>query len=157
METQVFLGEKPCEDKLEPVENSDFLNKPEGGLWTSTLTNDNESAWVKWCRRERWWNTESRELWALEVGDADIYEIDTVADLGAIIEVFQADTPLSMPQLDFEALAEVYDGIHLTANGQAVTRFIPEANLYGWDCESTLFFDWVFTDVWKLGQVDPDR
>jgi hypothetical protein len=49
--------------------------------------------------------------------------------------------------LDFERMrADGYDGVHLTEQGQWRTR-LTELNLYGWDCESTIWLRWAFTSV----------
>lgn len=44
------------------------------------------------------------------------------------------------PFLDYEKLAEVYDGMLLTEKGETTTRYSP-ISLYGWDCESIVLFN----------------
>ena len=52
--------------------------------------------------------------------------------------------------LDYEKMAEQYDGIHLTEDGEARTRYMFPMTFCGWDCESTLWFRWKFDKVEKL-------
>jgi hypothetical protein len=52
--------------------------------------------------------------------------------------------------LDFEAISNDYDGIHLTTNGESATRLTSGISLYGWDVECTLWFRWCFESVEKL-------
>jgi hypothetical protein len=59
---------------------------------------------------------------------------------------------------DFEKLAQDYDAMHLTKRGQIETRFSYDVNLWGgWDCESTVWFRWVFAEVRWLGELDFDE
>ena len=50
---------------------------------------------------------------------------------------------------DFEQLAIDYDGVHITESGESATRHT-EPGLYGWDCESTVWFRWAFSNVQKI-------
>lgn len=56
--------------------------------------------------------------------------------------------------LDFECLSAEYDGLHLTNEGYLRTRTTRSGPaLVGWDCESTLWFRWIFRE-WH--EVKPD-
>ena len=53
-------------------------------------------------------------------------------------------------RLDFENIARSYDVLHLTARGEASTRFIfQEYSLCGWDVESSLTFNLNVISNWK--------
>lgn len=69
---------------------------------------------------------------------------------------YEADQLLvTMRWLKFSEMAKQFDGMHLTDNGQWATRLPPfdSPNLYGWDCESTLWFRWAFDKVEDGGLV----
>jgi hypothetical protein len=103
--------------------------------------------------------------------DAKILIIDCYDDLlqTAIKYPLMEDKSL---YVDFEKLSLDYDGFHLTKRGQIETQLPPlHPNqykgiipyqirlpyLYGWDCESTLWFKWCFTDCIKIGQVRKNK
>ncbi len=52
--------------------------------------------------------------------------------------------------IDFEKLAQEYDGIWLTEAGNASTHLSFPHNLNSWDCESILWFRWCFSDVTRI-------
>jgi hypothetical protein len=131
--------------------------KPSGGLWTSTLDMATGSGWVQWCLAEdygipggyRW-----HAYRLVPMRDADILEIDSYADLKQVIDQFGTDGPslhVDSKSLDFVKLAQTYDAIHLTENGQWTTRLTFPHTLYGWDCESVLWLHWAFSEVHDLG------
>jgi hypothetical protein len=148
MEIQLFAGQKPEESLLNPVKNIKFC-KPSGGIWTSSL-GLSTSEWINWCEAEHF-HTSPTDLWMLyPLYDAKIYEIDGIYDLHKVIEMFPAKNDLmygEVRHIDFEAMSNVYDGIHLTSKGQQDTRWSTPYDLYGWDVESTLWFRWAFDKV----------
>jgi hypothetical protein len=84
---------------------------------------------------------------------ARVTVIDTRADLAALIERYPR-TLAGRRGLHFEHLANEYDGLHLTNDGYLSTRSTRSgAALIGWDCESTLWFRWIFR-AWD--EVKPD-
>lgn len=178
---------RPRPDRLLPVTGIDCLNKPgrftpgtpgSPGLWTSTwLGPDRVSDWVRWCTDEAfrgpWFN-----VWVLAVEpDARVYEIDSGDDLDRLVSIYGVPAPphagttlqrsldaLGMfPFVDFDQIrADGWAGIHLTDDGQWATRYrydrsVGAPSLYGWDCESTLWFGWAFASVERVGRVRVDR
>lgn len=47
----------------------------------------------------------------------------------------------SLPVIDWKKLVSQYNGIWLTARGEAETRYAHPCPLYGWDCETVLLFN----------------
>lgn len=149
---QVFVHpERPTPERIDPVTNARIM-KPEGGLWTSSLKANGDGpptcGWIEWMNAERWFrHGEDARAWVLQPDpDATVYRIDSPTDLQALVSEFPAESDVPRildPKLDYEAVAEVYAGIWLTAQGQRLTRF-SQPSLYGWDCESTLWFGWHF-------------
>lgn len=155
---QAFVHtEEPRQERFNRPTNTDRpVHKPDGGLWTSTLRDDGSCAWLDWCRGADWGPEEDAHLYALEpAADISVLEIDSAEDLTRALEKWERDNyPISIYRLlDFEALAEEYDAIHLTERGVWQTRFsIP--GFYGWDCESTLWLRWAFRSAENCGPVE---
>ncbi len=159
MEQQLCLAHtKPSPKRMKPVTNNDrFIPKPSGGLWTSTWDAARRmSEWLEWCYVEEpdW----VKPTWLLTIAeDARIYEINGASDLRQLCTRYVSEKQRAAlaqfpalaelyPSLDFEAIAQDYDAIHLTAHGEGATRF-SHPSLYGWDCESTLWLHWAFTHI----------
>jgi hypothetical protein len=129
-----------------PVTNAHFV-KPGGGLWTSSFI-DGRSEWVDWVESERFLDSYSLTWHVLTPDPASrIYVIDSLADLTRLLDRYAVKKKWdgSMRWPDFERIAGEYDAMHLTAEGQWATRLTHPDSLYGWDCESTLWFRWSFT------------
>lgn len=153
-------GEVPF-TSVPPVVNGTETNKPFGGLWTSTYTGlEYGSAWVQSCYAMDFIIPEDRvPSWLLTVDDnARIYTIDSVPDMYYIWDRYGYKLTDTVDAIDFEKMANDYDALYLTEHGQEATRHY-ELNrpimqsMYGWDCESTLWFRWVFTEVTYLGEI----
>jgi len=153
------------------VNDHGFRVKPQGGLWTSTYSDEIGSGWVEWCLAEdfrvpqhfRWHGWLLTPPW-----DARVYEIDSYADLRRL-----AESEFGMPEgpgyfpafggcgIDFEKMSQSYDAIHLTEAGQWATRLSHPHTLYGWDCESTLWlhYPWAWAEIHEVhgtwGQPKP--
>ena len=81
---------------------------------------------------------------------ARIAIVDSADSLAELIERY----PRILRQrrgLDFERLSREYDGLHLTTEGYIQTHSKRSASkLLGWDCESTVWFSWVFNRTQKI-------
>ena len=139
---QLFIHPSiPEPGMLRPIRNREFI-KPQGGLWTSTYNNEHGSDWIRYMYNSRYDLLQDREsskpyyFTLLYPGpQTKVLTIHTINDFNWLMH-FYPDGHFP----DFEALTKEWDGIHLTANGQRETVL----KLYGWDCESTLWFRWVF-------------
>lgn len=152
MRTQLHLsGSATLAKRVVPVINDPFLPKPQGGFWTSTFL-DGSGGWARFCESEDFRDVTAQHWFLLEVDPtARVYMIAGLTDLQALLADFTVEQPAysTFRRLDFERLSERYDGINLTEEGQWATR-LSRDNLYGWDCESTLWFRWKFTSVAKI-------
>ena len=144
---------------FKPVQNAginEYLRvKParQTGLWTSTFNPDIGSRWIEWCEFERF---RVPEIWEgtllYPAKSARIYIIDSLKDLNNLLNIHkhhicEKDSPSFRPArlfIDFESARQKYDGIHLTEKGQDETRYSTPNDLYGWDCESTVWLNWCF-------------
>ena len=147
MDTQLFVSTTTISrGRFEPIKNRGLV-KPYGGLWTSTWEGES-SAWVRWASdnyktlyRRQWWLIEPDPV-------ARICTIETYEDLRGLVARYPAGH--FSEYLDFETMAREFDAIHLTKKGQRATHFTFPESLYGWDCESTLWFRWSFLSAAAL-------
>jgi uncharacterized protein RhaS with RHS repeats len=158
-DTQLYIGpERPQYADLDPVEN-DNMHKPRGGLWTSTWLGEPQlSHWVRWSAGEQFY-TREEEGWVIEATPGShLVVIDSVADLEAVVGAYTdaQEVPSGDPRMDFEALSHDYHGVWLTEDGQRDThlRGGQADSLYGWDAESTLWFDWRIESIEPIGNIE---
>lgn len=150
MAREQWEGQRPV---ISPVVNQIHV-KPAGGFWTSTFTPQKQesSAWVEWCASESqdWITKFGYVLEVLET--ARIYSIESVGDLEKLLRDYDPvvwrskNFELEDKYLNYELISKDFDGVHLTEDGQWRTR-MSKPGLYGWDCESTLWFRDVFGEV----------
>ena len=141
---------QPCERQFVPISNRSFV-KPKGGMWTSTWLGEPEvSGWAQWCRSESFSMGEHQTWLLTPKPNLRIANVDGMADLKALLTRYPLNRGKAEDQffqyLNFERMAQDYDGMHITEEGQWDTR-LTQPNLYGWDCESTCWFHWVFDQV----------
>lgn len=152
MKPQLFVGQKPTKEKMQPIKNNQpVVPKPLGGLWTSTYENGT-SEWVMWCDEANF-HKPNTEQWLLTPRQGlNVLIIDSYSDLVYMMERYTEPFPEipSLRTFDYESMTKYYDGVHLTSKGQEETRLTHPYSLYGWDCESTIWFSWVFTEVAAL-------
>lgn len=155
-----------------PVTGVDCLNKPgraahKGcGLWTSTYLGPGRiSGWAEWCGPEEFGGPDWQVFLLTPEPDVRLWEINAHADLLALMERYGVEGEIfrclgrhsMFPEMDFDRFtADGYAGVHLTEAGEHRTRWGMlngecDPSLYGWDCESTLWCRWAFTDVEDLG------
>jgi len=140
------LGLTLCASKMEPVTNDRF-HKPQGGLWTSTANDETVSGWYEWGKNEGMIAPNAVTWTLIPEPNALLVEIDSYGDLTALVAQYGGSGSYGQLVIDFEAMArDGYDGMHLTDRGQWATR-MSKPNLYGWDCESTVWFRWAFSSV----------
>lgn len=145
--TVIFYGSSIFSfDKFEKIKNRTYMNKPEGGLWTSPL--DSEYSWKKWCEDEDFRACEEKNSFKLKIKtNSKILKINTNSDLinlplqNLSEEGFNGNAHIRT-YIDFEKILEIgIDAIWLTENGQTETRLSYPLNLYGWDCETVLILN----------------
>ena len=148
-----------------PFKNDEmtFRYKPEGGLWTSTWREEtHDSEWVEWCRGEKFGSPdESNWFLFTPKEESRLYIIDSYADLERLLSTYPFESPLIKGLedshlrhyyvgIDFERLAQDYDGLHLTSEGNSRLHISYPLNMNAWDAESTVWFRWCFTDVQRI-------
>lgn len=160
---QLFASEKmPRPELFREIHQEPYLNKPRCGLWTSTFIDaETGSGWIRWCV-ENWFRPPPDHGWLLRpADDARILQIDSLDDLVSVTTRFRrkfdpeyasllSSGAISDELIDFHAVALEYDGMRVTQNGMLSTHFSRPYNLYGWDCEATVWFQWVFAPPEKV-------
>lgn len=139
--------------------------KPDGGLWTSTFDPRIGSAWLRWCCFNYDAENKARPYWLLTPKTCNVAVVHSLDDLKHLLERY-GFTPEWWPRalgrrknveefvdfdryLDFAKMVSEYDAIHMTREGQWATH-LSRPNLYGWDCESTLWLKWSFKKVERV-------
>lgn len=154
-------GPAPTAEIFDPVAVIPDLprDKPSGGFWTSTYLGDHGSGWTNWCLGEQFDCSRDNPRWRAWLlhpcPGARVYVIDTLADLHALVNRFYHERRYPSGHISayphWERVAEEYDGVRLTEEGVWRTRLTFPTDLYGWDCESTLWLRWAFDRVEDLG------
>jgi len=163
--------EPPSEGEMSPIEPGPLGIKPSGGLWTSTYTPEAEydSDWLRWCSSKGM--MAGSHAYRLEiVGEPEVIVVDSLEDLVAVKDEYETKhrkidgeyqyiEEWGQDAINFVEMAEDFDGMRLTAEGQVETRLTPShcPDLYGWDSESTVWFDWLFEVAEYVGQYETEE
>jgi hypothetical protein len=166
------IREKPLSaEHIQPVGEGHLGVKGRGGLWTSTFINEKlGSDWIQWCLGNEFGVPENN-IWHGYILEPKenlmIYTIDSLEDMHILFDEYgyKMYPVTEMEGIRWEKMAEDFDALHLTSNGEAVTRhgfsffrditseLKPEwkaktmRNFYGWDCESIFHFKWNFKSI----------
>jgi len=136
------------------IELRSRFNKPNGGLWSSTYTPNEpeDSQWIRWCRENCQENWVGRDSILLEIKPtARIWTINSQEELLNLYRLYPSVVTFGNGcYIDYVEVAEDWDIIHLTEEGEFLCRYPRifvggqqniELNLYGWDCESSLILN----------------
>ena len=117
-------------------------NKPNTGLWTSSALTDSPflSPWQEWCANNDY-HCGVHHFSLIPKTNLKVFDPDSLSELRTI----EPELPILPPSIDFAWYArEGYDGFHvsdriLNLPSDAIHPF------HGWDCESTVWFnyDWI--------------
>ncbi len=129
------------------------INKPNGGLWTSSYTDKKSlSAWVKYCEDNNFRIGQRNNMMYYVYADhARIYTIDTKQDALDLFAMYPrvielTGTDYSLKYFDFVEMKQHYDALHVTWAGiwsnPQVSAF--ELNLSEWGVESTVWLNNAF-------------
>lgn len=159
MTKYLSIGHHVNIDSIQPIKNISLTAnpKPNGGLWLSTYTPNEEflSEWDSFST-ETWGSNKCKPCSLITLKkSARIYTINSHADLTPFVDkykIINGDSALEnmlsalhFAPIDFEAVCKDYDCIHLTSIGQCNTRFAwgedEHYSLYGWDVESLLILN----------------
>lgn len=149
MKTQIIVSKENIDSNkfITPYGNRGNNKPNSGGFWTSSITENNKSAWIEFTEAEGFYEDTSELMkFKAEVSkDARVLLIDSEEDYEKALETYgmpvdRMKNPLAMGVshiLDFEKLMKDYDALSLTQRGMYRNRDA----FYGWDCESTIWFN----------------
>lgn len=128
-------------EKFQAVRNREMFNKPERGLWSSPV--DSEWSWKQWGEQNDFGDFSTCFSF---VFSGSLLKIDSERSLELVYknyplgvgECFPASLTEEMKLIDWEKIADDYDGVWLTEKGENETRWSAPITLYGWDCETIL-------------------
>lgn len=112
-----------------------FPDKPGAGFWTSTLYDQatSRSHWVDYYKKSRFSN--ARWLHVFEYsGGANIYEIDSETAYNRLLKKHNTKYR-GKNLLDWSGIATEYDAVRAVRGGLRIEQ------MWGWDVESTVWFD----------------
>lgn len=117
-------------------------NKPNTGLWTSSALTDSPflSPWQEWCANNDY-HCGVHHFSLIPKTNLKVFEPDSLSDLRTI----EPELPILPPSIDFAWYArEGYNGFHVSDR----ILNLPSDDIHpfhGWDCESTVWFnyDWI--------------
>lgn len=167
-ETDADVGEQlfvsataPEADRMNQIENTEnMVDKPDGGVWTSTMQESGVSAWTKFLQGagDTLVNGDEDVYKLTPKSDANVYVIDSRDDLMNLLDEYQRDDVESIfgnpdkAPIDYEAMADDYDGMRVTHKGARENDRL-ELALCMWDAESTIWFNWAFKSVEKVKEL----
>ncbi len=143
------------------------ITKPRDTLWTSTSVGESSSGWLHYLRwgEDRWRWEPPYQRWCLEVlPTARVYEVHGPQAWQALCLAYPApsrlaypiETPADLIEPNWQAVAQDWDGIHLSTGGLLTTERVRwgkpgvQTHLFGWEVESTVWLRWVFGSVERL-------
>lgn len=148
--------DRPVPEKVKPIFPiqgwGEYQPKPGGGIWTSSLNSEGESGWIDWCRCEDYGDIDRSSWWQLMVApenaDAKLLVIRHMGDVYNICMRYGPQEGSWYPDTGIDWMAvqrDGYAGVHLTEEGFWSCR-MDSMMVYPWDCESTVWFRWVFSE-----------
>lgn len=113
--------EKFCDKKFEIIKNSNYQNKPSGGLWFSKYNGDNNNIceWLNYIQDQTAEYGEYCDLYtrAMYYKVGSIIQLKEDANIALIdrnsIESFIRNYSLNEISLDYEKISKVYDALYL--------------------------------------------
>lgn len=152
-EKQVFIGSKPNPKNMEKV-SSRYQMKPDKGLWTSDYDRNKISSWIQWIYnndRLKWYDND--KVWLLTPMKNKVFKIQDIEDIKYLKNNYPTkhnDTHTKYkkldPQLDYSKISNEYHGVSMRMNPRVGLKI-------HWDVESTVWFNWRFTKVEKIGEL----
>ena len=146
---QLHVGRKPARALLDAPVGWLPSGKPAGGvLWTSTYVEGIGSAWTVYAGTYR--RGRQGGLWIVEPApDCKVLTIETPEDHDELVRRFGGGSRGSYFShfLNWPEIAARYDGLRLVDPRAFYSTMADSLGLWGWDCESTVWFNWAFAGV----------
>ena len=162
---QVWLGREDA-TPADGILTGALAGKPPTAIWTSSAIAGRPSAWWPVMRDGADGTPPDgpQSIWRLTAHpEARVFEIRVASDWQWLCEAFPGSDRNGLVLPDWEAAADLLDGIHLTVEGlirlqgARLETFNGPTMLDDWDAESTAWLRWPAVDVERLGTVDVER
>lgn len=124
------------------IKNEGHINKPKGAFWTSTH-NRLGSDWVDFARYGFDWGNELVSALLLKSKGGKILHIKSDRDYQRVYEKFPNDDS-DKEWLDWEAISKRFDAVHISDSA------LYNDNLWGWDVDSTAWFNMKNLEIDKI-------
>src|SRR5439155_5098853 len=137
-----------------------LAGKPPTAIWTSSALAGQPSAWWPVLRdgADAAPPEGPQSIWRITPDpEARVFEIRVPEDWQWLCEAFPASIRNDLVLPDWEAAADLFDGIHLTVEGLIRVQGLRletaqgAAMLDDWDAEATAWLRWSVVDVERLG------
>ncbi len=135
--------------------------KPHRALWTSTSNDDYPGHWIHYLRMGEDHRPPPYHPWRLEVSPAArVYEIHGPEAWHTLCLASPLYAPDGSVMPNWEAVARIWDGVHLSVGGLLTTEGVrwstPEGwtQLSSWTVECTVWLRWVFDHMERLPNID---
>lgn len=135
-------------EKFEPIENRDFSNKPNGGLWASSCKVEN--SWRTWCVENEFKRANLDKYFYFNIVDsANVLRIESLADckeltLRPVGYMHEEYLNPNNEVIDYRACIERgIDAIEYKYDIASQCEDFEEINsiMWGWDCDSILILN----------------
>lgn len=162
---QVWLGREDAEP-TDGILTGALAGKPPTAIWTSSAIAGRPSAWWPVMRDGADGPPPDgpQSIWRLTAHpEARVFEIRVRQDWQWLCEAFPAPLRDGLVLPDWEAAADLLDGIHLTVEGLIrlqgvrIETFGGPTVLDDWDAEATAWLRWSVVDVERLGTVSVEE
>lgn len=135
-------------DEFEPIENRDFSNKPNGGLWASSCKAEN--SWSTWCVENNFKRANLDECFYFNLTDtAQVLRVESLEDckeltLRPVGYMHEEYLDSNYEVIDYRACLERgIDAIEYKYDITSQSEDFEEIDtiMWGWDCDSILILN----------------
>ena len=128
------------------IKNNNQINKPDGAFWTSTH-NTRGSDWVDFAKYGFNWGSDLVDALLLRSKGGKILHIKNDRDYEKAYQQFP-NYDSYKEWLDWESISKEYDAVHISDDA------LYNDNLYGWDVESTAWFNMQSLEIDKIIELN---
>lgn len=135
-------------EKFESIENKDFSNKPDGGLWASSCGAEN--SWCTWCEENDFKRSNTDKYFYFYIADtANVLRIESLKDCEALTlrpvgYMHEEYIDSNYKVIDYRACMERgIDAIEYKYDIASQSEDFEEIDtiMWGWDCDSILILN----------------
>ena len=154
-------------EEWQEIKNTKYINKPTGGLWLSKYNGQSHNVceWLNYVQDQVSANGEYSSLYRManEYKAGLIFEFTQNPNIAIIqneeeLKCFIDSFSLSSTSLDYEKIANIYDGLYLKLFGLPFKYWSEyqsdEFNFRTWGCNTLLIFNYDIIKSWTKIDID---